>query len=96
MNVPRSSYIICGLVRVCMLVGGFPLLHFLGYGLTTKEAIMMSFSGLRGAISLALALLIEQSDLVGQSLCDAGQVSFSPPSPPSPPSLTDTHPGVVP
>ena len=68
-------YLICSLVRICMLAGGFPLLHYLGYGMTMKEAVMMSFSGLRGAISLALALLVEQSDKVGQSLCDVGEQS---------------------
>ena len=68
-------YFVCAIVRICMLAVGFPLLHYLGYGMTMKEAVMMSFSGLRGAISLALALLVEQSDLVGQSLCAEGQTS---------------------
>lgn len=65
-------YVITSFVRITMLAAGFPLLHYLGYGLTMKEATMMSFSGLRGAISLALALLIEQSTLVGRSLCSTG------------------------
>ena len=65
-------YLVCSIVRIIMIAGGFPVLHYLGYGLTMKEATMLSLSGLRGAISLALALLIERSPLVGQSLCPEG------------------------
>jgi NhaP-type Na+/H+ or K+/H+ antiporter len=36
-----------------------PILRNLGYGLTWKEGFIMMFGGLRGAVGLALALLVD-------------------------------------
>jgi NhaP-type Na+/H+ or K+/H+ antiporter len=36
----------------------FPILHFIGYRLSLKEAIICVFGGLRGAVGLALGLLV--------------------------------------
>ena len=35
-----------------------PILRKVGYGLTAKEAAVMVWGGLRGAVSLSLALLV--------------------------------------
>ena len=87
-------YILCSLVRVLMVVGLFPVMHYLGYGLTSKEATMLTFSGLRGAISLALALLVEQSEDVGRWLCtsDVWCAQLPPPPPPPPRSSCSALP----
>ena len=36
----------------------FPILKRMGYGLTWKEGLIMMFGGLRGAMGLALAMLV--------------------------------------
>ncbi|CAA7032537.1 unnamed protein product [Microthlaspi erraticum] len=46
----------------CVVVGIlYPLLRRFGYGLDWKEAIILTWSGLRGAVSLSLALSVKQS-----------------------------------
>nr|ADQ43186.1 salt overly sensitive 1 [Schrenkiella parvula] len=46
----------------CIVVGAlFPLLRCVGYGLDWKEAIILVWSGLRGAVALSLSLSVKQS-----------------------------------
>ncbi|KAG7597045.1 Cation/H+ exchanger [Arabidopsis suecica] len=46
----------------CVVVGVlYPLLCRFGYGLDWKESIILTWSGLRGAVSLSLALSVKQS-----------------------------------
>merc|ERR1740124_1799759 len=40
----------------------YPLLRVLGYGLDIREAIVLSYGGLRGAVGLALALDVSLED----------------------------------
>ena len=42
-----------------------PVLGRIGYGLTWKEAAVMVWGGLRGAVSLSLALLVDGNHLIG-------------------------------
>jgi len=44
--------------RGCMIFLFFPILRKNGYGLNWREALVLTYGGLRGAISLALALAI--------------------------------------
>lgn len=46
----------------------FPLLRRLGYGLSWREALVMAYTGLRGAIGIALALLIEEDVAVPRAV----------------------------
>ncbi|CAF2083156.1 unnamed protein product [Brassica napus] len=48
----------------CVMVGVlYPLLRRFGYGLDWKESIILTWSGLRGAVSLSLALSVKQSSV---------------------------------
>ncbi|KAL0723481.1 hypothetical protein Bca4012_038080 [Brassica carinata] len=54
-------YVYVQLAR-CVVVGVlYPLLRRFGYGLDWKESIILTWSGLRGAVSLSLALSVKQS-----------------------------------
>jgi NhaP-type Na+/H+ or K+/H+ antiporter len=55
------TYAICSVVRIVVLVVLFPLLRRMGYRLLKTENTIMAFVGLRGAISLSLALLVERN-----------------------------------
>nr|XP_048318707.1 sodium/hydrogen exchanger 7-like isoform X3 [Ziziphus jujuba var. spinosa] len=49
---------VCRLVVIGVL---FPLLRYFGYGLDWKEATILTWSGLRGAVSLSLSLSVKRS-----------------------------------
>ncbi|XP_015957926.1 sodium/hydrogen exchanger 8 [Arachis duranensis] len=54
-------------VSRCIVVGAlFPLLRYFGYGLDWKEACILIWSGLRGAVALSLSLSVKRSS--GRSL----------------------------
>eukprot|EP00918_Siedleckia_nematoides_P004069 GHVU01009156.1.p1 GENE.GHVU01009156.1~~GHVU01009156.1.p1 ORF type:complete len:840 (-),score=57.44 GHVU01009156.1:55-2574(-) len=53
-------YIYVNLARAIMTLILSPVLLFLGYGMGWKEIFLLAFGGLRGAIVLALALIIEE------------------------------------
>lgn len=49
-------YLYLFIVRAMVLIFFYPLLNWLGKGVTFNEMVFMIFSGLRGAVSVALAL----------------------------------------
>jgi len=51
-------YLACVVIRFITIFIHFPLLRNIGYGMSWQQAIIISWSGLRGAIGLALALLV--------------------------------------
>lgn len=83
MGMTLVLYIVCSVVRAAVMASAFPALKRMGYGLSMKEAFLVSFSGLRGAISLALALIIERNELIDNDVRDviliqtAGLVAFT-------------------
>lgn len=52
-------YIIIHVARGVVITVFFPLVKRLGYGLTWRDAIVLWYGGLRGAVGLALGLIIE-------------------------------------
>ncbi|KAL8170531.1 hypothetical protein V2J09_022335 [Rumex salicifolius] len=54
-------YVYVQVSRVIVVGVLYPILRRLGYGLDWKEAIMLIWSGLRGAVALALSLSIKRS-----------------------------------
>ena len=51
-------------VRGIIILVSMPLLRRSGYGLTWQEALVLFWSGLRGAVGLALSLYLLRDDLI--------------------------------
>lgn len=60
-------FIACVAIRFLCIFLHFPALRRLGYGMTWQEAVVISWSGLRGAIGLALALLVNLDDALDEA-----------------------------
>jgi NhaP-type Na+/H+ or K+/H+ antiporter len=58
-------WIALGIIRALVVMAFSPILKHIGYGLTWKEAVVMVWGGLRGAVSLSLALLVDGNHLIG-------------------------------
>eukprot|EP00392_Amoebophrya_sp_AT5.2_P005790 g5800.t1 len=52
-------YFLVHVTRVIVVVVLYPFLKRSGYGMTFKECVILVFSGLRGAVGLAMAILVE-------------------------------------
>jgi NhaP-type Na+/H+ or K+/H+ antiporter len=57
-------YILLSIIRMGITFTFFPCLRKMGYGMSAKDAFVIGFSGLRGAVGLSLALLVEQNPAV--------------------------------
>jgi NhaP-type Na+/H+ or K+/H+ antiporter len=53
-------FILSNLIRYAMLVMFYPILNNMGYGITPSELMVMGWGGLRGAVGLALAIVVDQ------------------------------------
>ncbi|KAL6505913.1 Son of sevenless 1 [Orobanche hederae] len=54
-------YVLVQVARVVVVGVLFPFLQYFGYGLDWKEAIILVWSGLRGAVALSLSLSVKRS-----------------------------------
>ncbi|GAB4379481.1 MAG: cation:proton antiporter [Salibacteraceae bacterium] len=63
-------YVGIHLIRAIVIAIHYPLMKNLGYGLSAKDAIVVWYGALRGAIGLALALIVAgvDSEVMAQSL----------------------------
>ncbi|KAH9316488.1 hypothetical protein KI387_025115, partial [Taxus chinensis] len=52
-------YVFLQLSRVVVVVTLYPGLLYFGYGLDWKDAIILIWSGLRGAVALSLSLILD-------------------------------------
>eukprot|EP00812_Abedinium_dasypus_P002540 NODE_130_length_2002_cov_178.843349.p1 GENE.NODE_130_length_2002_cov_178.843349~~NODE_130_length_2002_cov_178.843349.p1 ORF type:complete len:560 (-),score=192.05 NODE_130_length_2002_cov_178.843349:306-1742(-) len=55
-------YVVAAVVRGLMLVVFYPALKVLGYSTTVKDCVVMWWGGLRGAVGMALAVMVKNSD----------------------------------
>lgn len=55
-------YIGVNVARFIVVFSFFPILRRLGNGITWKEAVFMSYGGLRGAVGLAMAMAVALND----------------------------------
>jgi len=60
-----ALFVAVHVTRALVLLACWPLLRRWGYGLSAKEATVCVLSGLRGAVSLALALLVQGDEKMG-------------------------------
>lgn len=51
-------FLLIHVVRAVVIAVHFPLLHNIGYGLSFKEAVVLTLAALKGAISLTLSLIV--------------------------------------
>lgn len=73
------TFIIVLLVRAAMILICFPFLQRLGKGCTVQEAVFMTWGGLRGAVSTAIALSLVRSTQKGETnlnILDAQRLFF--------------------
>lgn len=54
-------YVFVQLARVAVVGVLYPFLQYFGYGLDWREAIILVWSGLRGAVALSLSLSVKAS-----------------------------------
>ncbi|XP_033119377.1 sodium/hydrogen exchanger 10-like [Anneissia japonica] len=57
-----TIYVGINIIRAIVIAIFSPILARIGYGLSWRNAVVMAWGGLRGAVGLALALLVEQTD----------------------------------
>jgi len=67
-------YVCLQVIRSFSVALFMPLLKRIGIGITREKAIVLVWGGLRGAVSLALALTVAQNDLIPREIGD--QVLF--------------------
>lgn len=53
------AYLLVNLIRFALMFGAYPILSRIGLKWNVKEAIFVSFGGLRGAIAIALAISLD-------------------------------------
>ena len=59
-------YVFCHIIRAIAVWHLFPALESMGYGCTWQDSVVMVYGGLRGAIGLALALIVDNTDFPEQ------------------------------
>lgn len=70
-------YIMCSLTRCLVMMILYPAITSSGHKASMKEVVFMAFAGLRGALGMALGLLvIDYSEYVGIAAEDANRLFF--------------------
>eukprot|EP01043_Picozoa_sp_COSAG02_P006088 COSAG02_NODE_170_length_31534_cov_33.568498_7_plen_824_part_00 len=71
-HIPMSLvlYLVLHVIRASVIGMFTPILGRLGYGLTLGESVIMTYGGLRGAVSLAMALMLDLDPTVDEVFRD--------------------------
>jgi len=64
------NYLILHVIRFGLIFMFWPILNRLGYGMSFKQVLLSSYAGLRGAVGLALALIVQASPKVNPYVKD--------------------------
>lgn len=57
-------YIALNLIRFAMIMLLYPVMKRLGYGLTRRESVILTWGGLRGALAMTLALMVSYTPAI--------------------------------
>ena len=57
-------YIFLNLFRYAMISMLYPLMKRMGYGLTKRESVILTWGGLRGALAMTLALMVSYTETI--------------------------------
>ncbi|CAN0007156.1 unnamed protein product [Pylaiella littoralis] len=60
-----ALWVACHIVRGFVIVAAYPVLKH-GYGTNWQQMVVLTYAGLRGAVGLTLALIVQQHDGIGQ------------------------------
>jgi NhaP-type Na+/H+ or K+/H+ antiporter len=63
-------YVGMNLIRGIMVAVLFPVMKRIGYGIAVKDSIILVWGGLRGAIGLALALIVVSEESIPHEVRD--------------------------
>lgn len=61
-------YIALNLIRFAMIMLLYPVMKRLGYGLTRRESVILTWGGLRGALAMTLALMVSYTPAIPEEI----------------------------
>lgn len=61
-------YIALNLIRFSMIMLLYPVMKRLGYGLTRRESVILTWGGLRGALAMTLALMVSYTPAIPEDI----------------------------
>lgn len=61
-------YIALNLIRFTMIMLLYPVMKRLGYGLTRRESVILTWGGLRGALAMTLALMVSYTPAIPEDI----------------------------
>lgn len=61
-------YIALNLIRFAMIMLLYPVMKRLGYGLTRRESVILTWGGLRGALAMTLALMVSYTPAIPENI----------------------------
>lgn len=61
-------YIALNLIRFAMIMLLYPVMKRLGYGLTKRESVILTWGGLRGALAMTLALMVSYTPAIPEDI----------------------------
>ena len=61
-------YIALNLIRFAMIMLLYPVMKRLGYGLTRRESVILTWGGLRGALAMTLALMVSYTPAIPEDI----------------------------
>lgn len=61
-------YVALNLIRFAMIMMLYPVMKRLGYGLTKRESVILTWGGLRGALAMTLALMVSYTPAIPEEI----------------------------
>lgn len=61
-------YIALNLIRFAMIMLLYPVMKRLGYGLTRRESVILTWGGLRGALAMILAMMVSYTPAIPEDI----------------------------